>query len=141
MRNFEVAKRIVVGCDPTRINLLNFALDTDLAGNSSLKAGVNMALYDIVGKIAGMPLFRLLGGYREKIATSVTIGLNSTDLMVSKARQIVTDGFRIIKIKVSDYIEICSGKAAQINISHELKVFIPVIGIGTNVVHLPGGVN
>jgi len=105
LRNFEVAKRIVVGCDPTRINLLNFALDADLVGNSSLKAGVNMALYDIVGKIAGMSLFRLLGGYREKIATSVTIGLNSTDLMVLKARQIVSDGFKIIKIKCGIDVE------------------------------------
>jgi L-alanine-DL-glutamate epimerase-like enolase superfamily enzyme len=99
LRSFEVAKRLVVGCDPTRINLVNFALENELAGNSSLKAGVNMALYDIVGKMAGMPLFRLLGGYREKIETSVTVGLNSTDLMVAKANQIVSDGFKFIKIK------------------------------------------
>ena len=99
LKNFEVAKRFVIGCDPTRINLVNFALDDALGGNPSLKAGINIALYDIVGKMAEMPLFRLLGGYREKIATSVTIGLNSKDLMVKKARQIVSDGFKFIKIK------------------------------------------
>ena len=109
LRNFEAAKRLVIGCDPTRINLLNFALDSDIKGNSSLKAGINMALYDIIGKMAGIPLFRLLGGYREKIATSVTIGLNNTNLMVEKAKQIVSDGFKFIKIKcginVDDDIE------------------------------------
>ncbi|TRO43467.1 dipeptide epimerase [Candidatus Bathyarchaeota archaeon] len=99
LRNFEVAKRLVIGCDPTRINLVNFALDSDIKGNSSLKAGINMALYDIIGKIAGIPLFRLLGGYRDRIATSVTIGLNNTNLMVKKAKQIVSDGFKFIKIK------------------------------------------
>ena len=99
LRNFEVAKRLVVGCDPTRINLVNFALDNDIKGNSSLKAGINMALFDIIGKMAGIPLFRLLGGYREKIATSVTIGLNNTNFMVKKAKQIVSDGFKFIKIK------------------------------------------
>jgi len=99
LRNFEVVKLLVVGSDPTRLNLVNFAIDSELEGNSSLKAGVNMALYDIVGKMAGMPLFRLLGGYREKILTSVTIGLNLTDLMVKKARQIVSAGFKCIKIK------------------------------------------
>ena len=109
LRNFEAAKRLVIGCDPTRINLVNFALDSDIKGNSSLKAGINMALYDIIGKMAGIPLFRLLGGYREKIATSVTIGLNNTNLMVEKAKQIVSDGFKFIKIKcginVDDDIE------------------------------------
>jgi len=105
LKKFEVAKRLVIGCDPTRINLVNFILDTDLAGNSSLKAGVNMALYDIIGKMAGMPLFRLLGGYREKIATSVTIGLKPTDLMVNKAKQIVSAGFKFIKIKCGINVE------------------------------------
>jgi o-succinylbenzoate synthase len=99
LKNFNVAKKHVVGCDPTRTNLVNFALDNDLLGNPSLKAGVNMALYDVVGKMAGMPLFRLLGGFREKIATSVTIGLSSTDLMVKRAKQIVSEGFKFIKIK------------------------------------------
>jgi L-alanine-DL-glutamate epimerase-like enolase superfamily enzyme len=99
LKNFEVAKRLVVGCDPTRINLVNFALENEIAGNPSLKAGVNMALYDIIGKMAGMPLFRLLGGYREKIATSVTVGLNPKDLMVEKAKQIVSAGFKFIKVK------------------------------------------
>lgn len=99
LRNFEMAKRFIVGCDPTRINLVNFALDARLAGNSSLKAGINIALYDIIGKLADMPLFRLLGGYRDKIATSVTIGLNSTDLMVKKAKRIVSERFKTIKIK------------------------------------------
>jgi o-succinylbenzoate synthase len=105
IRNFEVAKQRVIGCDPTRINLVNFALDNALAGNPSLKAGVNMALYDIVGKMSEMPLFRLLGGYREKIATSVTIGLNPTDLMVEKARRIVSAGFKSIKIKCGIDVE------------------------------------
>ena len=105
LRNFEVAKRLVVGCDPTRLNLMNFALENELAGNPSLKAGVNMALYDIIGKMAGMPLFRLLGGYREKIATSVTVGLNHTDLMVEKAKQIVSAGFKFIKVKCGIDVE------------------------------------
>jgi len=105
LKNFEVAKRLVVGCDPTRINLVNFAMENELSGNPSLKAGVNMALYDIIGKMAGMPLFRLLGGYREKIATSVTVGLNPTDLMVEKAKQIVSAGFKFIKVKCGIDVE------------------------------------
>src|SRR5665648_42722 len=105
LKSFEVAKRHVICCDPTKTNLVHYALENDLQGNSSLKAIVNMAMYDIIGKMAGMPLFRLLGGYREKIETSVTIGLNPTDLMIEKAKQIVSDGFKIIKIKCGINVE------------------------------------
>jgi L-alanine-DL-glutamate epimerase-like enolase superfamily enzyme len=80
-------------------------LESELAGSPSLKAGVNMALYDVVGKMAGMPLFRLLGGYREKIMTSVTVGINSTDLMVAKAKQIVNSGFKSVKVKCGINVE------------------------------------
>ena len=99
LKNFEYIKRHIIGCDPTSINLVNFVMENDLEGNSSLKAGINIALYDVVGKMAEIPLFRFLGGFREKIPTSVTIGINSSELMVKRAKQIVSEGFKFLKIK------------------------------------------
>lgn len=99
LTNFNMAKKTLIGADPTRINLLNSIMEENLKGNPSLKAGINIALYDILGKKSNMPLFRLLGGYREKILTSVTIGLNPTELMVEKAKKIESEGFKSIKIK------------------------------------------
>ena len=99
LKNFNIAKRHIIGCDPSRINLVNFVIDNDIEGNSSLKAGLNMALYDVIGKMANIPLFRLLGGYKEKIPTSVTVGISSTELMVEKAKRIVAEGFKFLKIK------------------------------------------
>ena len=99
LKSFEIAKRFVIGSDPTRINMLNFTIEKELQGNPSLKAGINIAFYDILGKAASIPLFRLLGGFREKIPTSVTIGLNSTEIMVKKAKKIAEAGFKFIKIK------------------------------------------
>ena len=58
-----------------------------------------MALYDILGKMADMPLYKLLGGYRDKIETSVTIGINPVDVMVDKAKEFVSQGFHCLKVK------------------------------------------
>jgi len=95
----NIIKDIIIGEDPLRINFLNDIIEEKVKANPSLKAGVNMALYDILGKRAGMPLYKLLGGYRDKIETSVTIGLNPVDTMVDKAKSFVSQGFTCLKVK------------------------------------------
>ena len=95
----NVIKEILVGEDPLRINYINEIIEEKVKGNSSLRAGVNMALYDILGKKANMPLYKLLGGFKDKIETSVTIGLNPVDTMVEKARSFVSQGFTCLKVK------------------------------------------
>ena len=46
----NVIKDILIGKDPLRINFINDVIEEKVKGNPSLKAGVNMALYDILGK-------------------------------------------------------------------------------------------
>ena len=100
MNSFNsILKDILIGEDPTRINFLNDVIEDKIKGNPSLRAGVNMALYDILGKKAEIPLYKLLGGYRDKIETSITIGLNPVDVMVGKAKNFVSQGFTCLKVK------------------------------------------
>ncbi len=95
----NVIKDVLPGKDPLRINFINDIIEEKVKGNPSLKAGVNIALYDILGKKADTPLFKLLGGYRDKIETSVTIGLSSVDSMIEKAKSYVSQGFTCLKVK------------------------------------------
>ncbi len=100
VKNFNaIVKEILIGEDPTRINFLNDVIEDKLKGNPSLKAGINIALYDILGKESDMPLYKILGGFRDKIETSVTIGLNPVDVMVEKAKEFVSQGFNCLKVK------------------------------------------
>lgn len=46
-----------------------------------------------------MPLYRLLGGYRASIPTSVTIPLGDVEQGVQRARELAQHGFRMFKIK------------------------------------------
>jgi L-alanine-DL-glutamate epimerase-like enolase superfamily enzyme len=95
----NIVKDILIGEDPFRINFINDVIEERVKGNPSIKAGVNIALYDIIGKKADMPLYKLLGGYKDKIETSVTIGLNPVDTMVEKAKSYVSQGFTCLKVK------------------------------------------
>jgi L-alanine-DL-glutamate epimerase-like enolase superfamily enzyme len=58
-----------------------------------------MALHDLLGKAAGIPVWRLLGGYRDRIRTSVTVGILPLDATVTKSRSFVDGGFRCLKLK------------------------------------------
>jgi L-alanine-DL-glutamate epimerase-like enolase superfamily enzyme len=95
----DVVAPSIKGSDPLRIAFLLERLRPDLANRMSTKAAVDMALHDIMGKAAGQPLWKMLGGFRTSIRTSVTIGIMGVDETVRKARDIAGRGFRCIKIK------------------------------------------
>ena len=61
----------------------------------------DLAFYDLLGLVSGLPLYRLLGGYRQRIQTSITISRATTQETVELARGYARQGFRIFKIKSS----------------------------------------
>lgn len=71
-----------------------------LVHHSSLKAALEIALYDLRAQQFGLPLYQLLGGGEPQIKTDITISVNSLDLMVQDAQRAVNDGFDCLKAKV-----------------------------------------
>ena len=66
-------------------------------------AAIDIALYDLKAKRAGLPLAKLLGSYRDSVQTYNTSGgfLNATlDEVKERATQSINDGIGGIKIKV-----------------------------------------
>ncbi len=60
---------------------------------------VDIALWDITAKLAGLPLYRLLGGYRDEIqAYASTVTFATTEEFLDVADQCLDYGFRAIKL-------------------------------------------
>lgn len=68
--------------------------------NTSAKAAVDMAVYDLFAQKCGMPLYKVLGGGRSVITTDLTISVNPVEVMVEDAKKAVAEGFTTLKIKV-----------------------------------------
>lgn len=73
------------------------------AASPAAQCAFDLAFYDLLGLVAGIPLHRLLGGYRHRIQTSATIPISSTQESVEIAQRRAAHGFRILKVKGGEY--------------------------------------
>jgi len=70
--------------------------------NSSPKAAVDIALYDLLAKEKGLPLYRYLGGENKAVhlETDATVSLGTPEVMVDEAKKHLSEGFTAIKVKL-----------------------------------------
>lgn len=69
------------------------------------RAAIDMALWDLTGKMHAAPVYRLLGNYREKISTSYTVDLVDPQDAVEMAKSFLQLGVKVFKIKMGSGIE------------------------------------
>ena len=95
----ELFKKALIGQNPFELEKIHKIMNDITVGNSSAKAGIDIALHDIIGKKLHMPLYKILGGYRNSFLTDMTVSLAPLDEMVQDAVSFVQEGFGILKIK------------------------------------------
>ncbi len=93
-------KKSIIGIDIENFEEIMLKLDKSIVKNTSAKAAVDIALYDLYGQLYKAPLYKLLGGYRKKIITDITISVNSPEQMALDSIDAVKHGYRTLKIKV-----------------------------------------
>lgn len=94
----ECAK-LVPDLHPTNIEYSLAALAPFVNESPCSACAFDMAFHDLLGLVADMPVHRLLGGYRDRIQTSVTIPIASVKESVESACGYADQGFRMLKIK------------------------------------------
>ncbi|MEO7650636.1 MAG: enolase C-terminal domain-like protein [Bryobacteraceae bacterium] len=89
------------GEDPRNVDALSRKLRLGAAGNFFTKAALEMALWDILGKVAGLPVYRLLGGaVRDHIPTKFSVSGVEPEQAAEIAGWAWEQGFRAMKVKV-----------------------------------------
>jgi o-succinylbenzoate synthase len=91
---------VLLGYDPFDIERLHTEMDKALLGNTAAKSAVDMALYDLMGHITGLPLYKLLGGHtRQKVTSSKAVGHDTLPKMLEEAKSLAGQGYKTLKLK------------------------------------------
>lgn len=94
-----IAPRLI-GQDIANLNRVTQLIQTALEKNTSAKAAVEIAIYDLFGQLYNAPLYKVLGGGDPVITTDITISVDYIDKMVADSIAAVDRGFESLKIKV-----------------------------------------
>jgi L-alanine-DL-glutamate epimerase-like enolase superfamily enzyme len=84
---------------PTNIEYSLSEITTHVKGNDSSLCAFDLAFHDLLGLAADMPVYRILGGYRNRIQTSVTVPIAPVQESVDIALRRASSGYRVLKIK------------------------------------------
>jgi o-succinylbenzoate synthase len=90
----------LIGAEIADLNHITQLIQGAMEKNSSAKAAVEIAVYDLFGQLYDAPLYRLLGGGDPVVTTDITISVDTIDKMVADSISAVERGFDSLKIKV-----------------------------------------
>lgn len=101
-----------LGDDPFALEGIHAYLAKEIADQPATICALDLALHDLVGKLLGVPVWRLLGLSRDRIPiTSYTIGIDEIDTVTRKARE--AEEFPILKVKIGTDTEVAILEAVR----------------------------
>ncbi len=117
---------VMLGKDVELLEDRFMELDASCVHNTSAKAAMDMALFDLYGQRYALPVYKLMGGARKQIETDITISVNPPEEMARDTLNAISRGYDCLKIKVGKDAEVdlerlkavrsAAGKDAKIRI-------------------------
>lgn len=98
--------KVLKGMDAVDIATCCDTMNKTIYANYSIKSAFDMALHDIAAQHAGVPLYRFLGGKKDKIlVTDMTVSIGTPEKMQQDAIQFKAAGFPAIKVKLGEDLD------------------------------------
>ena len=96
----------LIGYDPTEISVINELMDYKLKGHPYVKSPIDMACWDILGKLSNLPLCKLLGGrFGESVQLYRAISKRPPKEMAENVLKYKSQGYKKFQLKVGGRIE------------------------------------
>lgn len=96
----EIAPKLI-GMDPTDLGPLNRHMDAVLRGHLYVKAPIDIACWDILGKVANLPVYKLLGGAEQAdVKLYRAISQEDSSVMAEKIAGYRAEGYTKFQLKV-----------------------------------------
>ena len=121
----HIAKSII-GRDVDDFEDVLQAVQKSIVGNTSAKAAVDMALWDLYGQLYSIPVYKLMGGARKQIVTDITISVNDPETMVKDALIALDRGYDCLKMKVgvNPELDVARLKAVRQAVGNDITIRI-----------------
>ena len=97
--------KLLIGKSPLDIENRLRELHSYLVHNPTVRSAFDMALYDLLGKAADLPLYSVLAGEKRTIFTDRTVGIDTAEKMAEEALAFKERGFPAVKVKLGTTAE------------------------------------
>jgi L-alanine-DL-glutamate epimerase-like enolase superfamily enzyme len=93
--------RHLIGENPIELQKLNRLMDAALKGHAYVKSGIDMACWDILGKVTNQPVCTLMGGrYGDSVNLYRAISQEAPEAMANKVAGYRAEGYKRFQLKV-----------------------------------------
>jgi L-alanine-DL-glutamate epimerase-like enolase superfamily enzyme len=99
---FEAVRPLLIGQSPLDVERLWALMARGVKGGpaADLIGGIDVALWDLVGKAANLPLYRVFGAYRDRVPCYVAPSMRQPDVLMDELAAYRERGFRATKLRI-----------------------------------------
>lgn len=91
----------VLGEDPRNIKRIHERMNEALVFNGAAKAAIDIACYDILGKVSNLPIYSLLGGRKlDRPMIPKVLSILEPEVLAKQAKEAINEGYKEIKMKL-----------------------------------------